>query len=194
MYTIWVGYFTSLFILCQQKCNSEDLICCFVQYSETVKQPACYQLLNNSRPFFPPANRLSSCHALCFRFSHLWQASKACSNLAGHSFNLYLTVNCKPIPWSTATIPCFTAKSLISTYCFWKDYNLCTRLLWSAVHKNIQYESKIAFCAACEPNKPLNCHVRYASDQCKPAGEMLWENGNFQQGSWLSGREQRDEI
>lgn len=144
--------------------KSEGLICYVVQYFETINQPACYQLLSNSPYIFPPANRLSSCYALCLRFSHLWHARKACSNQAGHSFNLYLTVNCKPVPWSTATIPCFTAKSLISTYCFWKDYNLCTWLLWSDVHKNIKYESKIAFCAACEPNKPLNCRVRYASN------------------------------
>lgn len=145
-------------------------------------------------PSPPPANRLSSCHALCFRFSHCWRARKACSNQAGHSFNLYLTVNCKPVPWSTATIPCFAAKSLISTYCFWKDYNLCTQLPWSDVHKNIKYENKIALSGACEPNKPLNCCVRYASNQCNPAGQVLWENGNFQPGSWISGWEGRDEM
>lgn len=140
LYAIRVSYFPSLFIFCQQNCNSEGLICLFVQYSETIKESACSQLLSNSPPFFPPANRLSSCRALCFRFSHLWHAWKACSNQAGHPFNPYLTVNCKPVPWSTATIPCFAAKSLISTYCFWKDYNLRARLLWSDVRKNIKYE------------------------------------------------------
>lgn len=176
----WLFYFFFFFSDSQRNCNSESLFYYYIQYSETIKQPACYHLLSNSPHIFPPANRLSSCHALCFRFSHLWHARKACSSQAGHSFNLYLTVNCKPVPWSTATIPCFIAKSLISTYCFWKDYNLYTWLLWSDMCKNIKYESKIFYCAACEPNKPLNWRVRYASNQCKPEEELHWENGNFQ--------------
>lgn len=55
LYAIRVGYFPSLFIFCQQNCNSEGLICLFVQYSETIKEPACSQLLSNSPPphFFP---------------------------------------------------------------------------------------------------------------------------------------------
>lgn len=50
----WLFSFSFHFFFCQQNCNSEGLMCYFVQYSETIKQPACYQLLNNSPLVFFP--------------------------------------------------------------------------------------------------------------------------------------------
>lgn len=190
-HTSWLFSFFFFFF----NSDSEGLICYFLY--NILRPLHSLHVINCSiiLPCFPPpANRLSSCHALCFGFSHCWCVRKACSNQAGHSFNQYLTVNCKPAPWSSATIPCLAAKPLISTYCFWKDYNLCTRLPWSDVHKNIKYENKIALSSACEPKKPLYCCVRYASNHCNSAGQGLWENGNFQPGSWISGWEGRDEM